>query len=125
MKKFLAVLAVGVAAVAFTGCYSTQEGRHRVGVPFSKDTIESRYERPVDQIYEAAKATLTFNGQLTGENTLNKVLTAKVNDRTIWVRVDEVEPRVGRVFVQARKGSGAGDIALASEIDKQIALRLR
>jgi hypothetical protein len=40
------------------------------------------------------------------------------------VTVDEVEPKVTRVKVQARRKSGGSDIDLASEIDKQIALRL-
>jgi hypothetical protein len=39
--------------------------------------------------------------------------------------VDEVEPRVARVYVQARKNGGKADIHLAAELDKQIALRLR
>jgi hypothetical protein len=124
MKKVFAALLLGLTVLSLTGCYKTQEGRRKVGVPFSKDTIESRYERPVDQVYAAAKATLEFNGALTGENTITKVLTGKVNDRTIYVRVDEAEPRIARVFVQARKSSGRGDVDLASEIDKQIALRL-
>ncbi len=131
MKKFVvsAVLAVAVATGA--GCYKTQEGRYSAGVPFSKDTIESRYERPADQVYEAAKATLEFNGALLMEgstvvgNTAARTLSGKVNKRSLWVRVDEVEPRVTRVQVQARKSGGRGDVDLASEIDKQIALRLR
>jgi hypothetical protein len=41
------------------------------------------------------------------------------------VKVDEVEPKISRVLTQARKKGGRSDIDLASEIDKQIALRLR
>ena len=40
--------------------------------------------------------------------------------RTVWVAVDEIEPKVSRVRVQARTKGGRGDIDLASEIDKQI-----
>lgn len=96
-----------------------------MGVPLIKDTIESRYERPVDQIFAAAKEVLRFNGTLYGENTISKTLEAKIDTRTVRVAVDEVEPKVSRVRVQARKKGGVGDIYLASEIDKQIALRLR
>ena len=125
MKKFLAVLAVAVATTSLTGCFKTQEGRRRAGLPGVKDTIESRYERPVEQVFESARATLAFNGAITKQNDPARILEAKVNNRTVWVRVDEVEPRVSRVFVQARKNGAAGDIHLAAEIDKQIALRLR
>ena len=59
-----------------------------------------------------------------GENTIKKTLEAKIDTRTVWVAVDEVEPNVSRVRVQARRKGGLADIALSSEIDKQIALRL-
>ncbi len=111
-------------AALLTGCVSTVDGRHKAGVPWVKDTIESKYERPVDQIFAAAKDVLKFNGTLYGENTITKTLEAKVNSTTVFIRVDEVDPKVARVLVQARSSSG-GDIATASEIDKQIALRLK
>ncbi len=125
MKKFFAFASVAAVALAVTGCYSTQEGRKKVGVPFSKDTIESRYERPAAQLFAAAKETLAFNGTLTGENTISMTITAKIDERTVWIKVDEIEPAISRIQVQARKKSGRGDVDLASELDKQIALRLK
>jgi hypothetical protein len=131
MKKLVVATALVVAVLSGAGCYKTKEGRYRAGMPFSKDTIESRYERPVDQVYQAAKATMEYNGALTAEgstasgDTAARTLTGKVNNRSLWVQVDEVEPRITRVQVQARKGVGRGDVDLAAEIDKQIALRLR
>lgn len=112
-------------ATLLTGCVGTVDGRSKAGVPWVKDTIESRYERPVDQIFAAAKEVLKFNGTLYGENTINKTLEAKINTTTVFIRVDEVDPKVSRVLVQARAKGGGGDIATASEIDKQIALRLK
>ena len=125
MKKSLSAIALGVAVVVSSGCYSTQEGRSKFGTPWAKDTIESRYERPVDQVFAAAKDTLAFNGTLTGENTIAKTLAASIDNRTVWIKVDEIEPRVSRINVQTRKSGGAPDIYLASELDKQIALRLK
>jgi hypothetical protein len=122
--KFLAVLALSCLTVLLSGCVGTVDGRSRAGVPFAKDTIESRYERPLDQIFTAAKDVLRFNGTLYGENTISNTLEAKIDTRTVWVAVDEVEPKISRVRVQARKSNGSGDVDLASEIDKQIALRL-
>ncbi len=122
--KLLVLLTAGFLTVFASGCYSTADGRVKVGVPFAKDTIESRYERPVEEIFKAAKEVLSFNGTLYGENTISKTLVAKIDTRTVWVAVDDVEPKVSRVRVQARKRGGTPDIDLASEIDKQIALRL-
>ena len=123
--KLLTALSLGVTLLTAAGCYSTQEGRTKMGIPLSKDTIESRYERSVEQVFAAAKDTLAFNGTLTGENTIAKTLAASIDNRTVWVKVDEIEPRVSRIFVQVRKSGGTADIYLASELDKQIALRLK
>ncbi len=125
MKKLSALATVALAALFATGCYSTKEGRKKVGVPFSKDTIESRYERSASQLFAAAKETLAFNGTLTGENTIAMTLAAKVDERTVWVKVTEIEPAISQIQVQARKKLGGGDVDLASELDKQIALRLK
>ena len=125
MKKFFSVLVVVAGTALLTGCFKTQEGRRQAGLPGLKDTIESRYERPVEQVYESARATLAFNGAITKQNDPARVLEAKVNNRTVWVRVDEVEPRVSRIYVQARRRATKADINLAAELDKQIALRLR
>jgi len=125
MKLFLSAITATIALAAFTGCYRTQEGRLHGGVPFSKDTIESRYERTADQLFRAARDTLAFNGTLTSDNTVSKILTAKIDTRTVWVKVEQAEPTISRIVVQARKSTGAGDIDLASEVDKQTALRLK
>lgn len=121
---FASLLLVSAGFIV-TGCYKTQEGRYKAGMPMAKDTLESRYERPADQIYQAAKATLAFNGTIIAENAGNRTASAQVNNRTVYIRVDEVEPRVGRILVQARKKGGGGDIDLAAEIQTQVALRLR
>jgi hypothetical protein len=119
-KKLFALSFTACFAVVLAGCVGTVDGRSRPGLPMAKDTIESRYERPVDSIFGAAKDVLKFNGTLVGENTINHSLEAKIDTRTVWVAVDEIEPKVSRVRVQARTKGGRGDIDLASEIDKQI-----
>ena len=124
MKKLFVLSLLGVALVGAAGCYSTESGRSKFGMPFAKDTIESRYERPVPVVVAAAREVLTFNGTLTADNTVDNSLTAKVNNKTVWVKVDEVETGVSRIRVQARGSAGGADIDLASEIDKQIAIKL-
>jgi hypothetical protein len=125
MRKTVALLVAGIiAAGVLSGCYSAPDGRKRAGVPFVKDQFEGRYQRPVATIYTAARQVLELNGTVTGENRINNSLEAKVDNRTVIIRVDEVEPGVSRVVVAARKKSGAADLDLASEIEKQIALKL-
>lgn len=123
--NFFGTIAAVAMLVCSLGCFHSQDGRKKLGPPLVKDTLESRYERPVDQIFAAAKQVLAFNGTLYSENTINHSLEAKVDTRTVWVIVDEVEPNVTRVRTQARKKNRLPDIDLAAEIDKQIALRLK
>ena len=127
MKFFLGVAA---ACVLATGCVRTVSDTKTTAMPFVKDKVEARYERPVAQVHEAAKQVIQFNGTLLrdtsllgGSNTTFAV-EGKVNQRTVWVRVEAIEPRMTLVQVQARTPAGMTDIDLVHEIDKQIALRL-
>jgi len=123
---FLTVMATACILALLVGCVNTIDGHKKAGIPFIKDKIESRYERPADQVFAVAKSVLEFNGTLYGENTITRTLEAKVNTRTVWVKVEEEENgKISHVIVQVRKKGGTSDIDLASEIDKQIALRLK
>jgi hypothetical protein len=126
MKTNLLVLVVAGAIAAFSsGCVKTVDGHTKAGVPFIKDKIISSYERPVAQIFAAAKEVLAANGTLNREDTINKTIEGKVNLRTVFVKVAEVDANVSQVTVQVRTKAGVSDIDLAAEIDKQIALRLK
>lgn len=127
--KFLLVLA-GLAFVAI-GCVSTVSGKKAGAVPFVKDRIEGRYERPAAQVYEAAKGVVRDNGTVLTESTLlggtNAAVLAvegRVNQRRVWISVQQLDPKVSSVIVQARTKGGGSDIELCHELDKQIALRL-
>ncbi len=123
--NFSALLTALCMAALTLGCYSTVEGRKKAGVPFRKDRIESRYERQPAEVFAAAKQVLGVMGTLTGENTIASTLEAKVDNNTVWVKVQEVEPGISQVWVQARRSSLAGNVDLASEVDKRIALELQ
>ena len=122
--KFLMSLAVLTVSVLLTGCVSTVDGHMKMGVPLVKDKIESKYQRGIPQLIAAAKVVLARNGTLVSDDTINNTVTARVDTRTVWVKVTEVDPNVSGVTVQARTKGGAPDVDLASEIDKQIALHL-
>lgn len=119
-KNVFALLTAVCLSALFSGCVSTVDGGSKAGLPLATDTKESSYERPVGEIFAAAKEVLNLNGNLVKENTINHSLEAKIDTRTVWVAVDEIAPKVSRVRVQARTRGGRGDMDLASEIDKQI-----
>ncbi len=101
-----------------------------MGVPFIKDSVEGHYERPLDQVYDAAKEVVKFNGTLVSESILHtetnmvKTVEGKVNQRSVWIRVEAMDPKVTGVAVQTRTKGGGTDIDLAHELEKQIALKL-
>jgi hypothetical protein len=53
-----------------------------------------------------------------------KTVTGKINQRSVWIRVEQLEPKVTGVTVQARTQGGGSDLNLAHEVEKQIALKL-
>lgn len=121
MNLRLAVCALlALVLIAGTGCYSTQEGGVRAGVPFAKDTISSRYEVPWQRVRDAAREVLRREGQLTNDDSVTFVLQGVVNNRKIWIKIDNTDPRITQINIQARSKSGAADVDMASEIDKQI-----
>lgn len=122
--KLFAVTAVGVVLLNAAGCVRTVDGRSRAGVPWLKDRIESNYERPLAQVMAATRETLKLNGTLISEDVVGNSLEGKVDGRTVYVKLEELEPKVTHVIVQVRTKAGGSNIDIASEIDKQIALHL-
>ena len=114
--------ASSMAAVS-VGCISTPQGK-QFGVPGIRDTVVSRYERPLDQVLNSAREVLSRTGTLTGDDVVNNAVSAKINNRSVWVTVAEVEPLVTEVKVRVRSSRGTGDLAMAAEVDKQIAIGL-
>jgi hypothetical protein len=125
---------IGLAglAVVVAGCIGTVNGRKTAGVPFIKDRLEARYERPASQVFDAAKDVVKQNGALISESTLHAgtngatvlSLEGRVNQRTVWISVQQVDPKISSVIVQARNKAGGSDIDLCAYLDRQIAIRL-
>lgn len=121
--KFLSTLVCSAALVCFSGCVGTQDGHTTGGDPFSKDTIVSRYEKPLQPLAAATRVVLNRNGKVLVDNAVNNTFRARINQRNVWVKVANVDGKVTQVTVQAR-GSMGGDVDLAAELSKQIALQL-
>jgi hypothetical protein len=130
MKKTTILVAVAGAALLAAGCVRTVSDTHAFASSWSRDTVEGRYQRTVDQVYHAAVVVVQNNGVLVSEyiphDTTNTVraLEGKVNQRKVWIRVEGVDPRTTQVDVQARSSWGVTDLALVHELEKEIALQL-
>jgi hypothetical protein len=130
MKTKIFAALVGITIVT-AGCVKTVTDTHTAtAVPFGQDSVEGRYPRTMDQVYQASVQVIQNNGVVVTEfiphDTTNVVrsLQGKVDQSDVWVRVEVVDPRITSVVVQARTKWGNKDIDLAHELEKEIALQL-
>jgi hypothetical protein len=127
-QKIYAVLA-GAAIVA-TGCVQTVSDTSTFAVSFNRDSVAGRYNRSCDEVYQAAYKVIQTDGALVREyiphETTNAVrsVEGRVNNHKVWVRVEEIDPKVSQVDVEARTSGGMTDIDLAHQLEKEIALEL-
>ncbi|HEV2696290.1 MAG TPA: DUF3568 family protein [Verrucomicrobiae bacterium] len=129
MKKIIFAVLAG-AAVIVTGCVSTVSDTSTLATTWSNDTVAGRYQRSVDQVYQASLTVIQQNGVLLTEyiphDTTNNVrsLMGRVNDLKVWVRVEGIDNKTTQVAVQARTKWGVSDINVVHELEKEIALQL-
>lgn len=128
MKMTIFAVLAGAALLA-TGCVKTVSDTHSFASTWSQDTITSRYNRTMEQVYHAAVQVIVNNGVLTREyitpgTNVVRSLAGKVNQKNVWISVSSVDPRTTQVEVQARSSWGVSDVSLASELDKEVALQL-
>jgi len=123
--KQIFLLTLALAAFGLSGCVETLDNRHRATWnPVAKDKVEGRYDRSPAEIWAAAKDVLKHQGTMVSEDALKNVLEASVDERRVWVKVEEFDTKTSRVIVQARGRAGGADMEMAAFIDKQIAVRL-
>ena len=127
MKMLVAILG-GLVLVA--GCVSTVNDQHSFALSPGQDTFESRYKRPVNQVYGAAVDVVKSNGTISRESVINpgtnevRSIEAKVNDRKVFVRVEAVDPQITSVKVQVRTSGGGKDLDLTQQLQNQIGINL-
>ncbi|HEY3931989.1 MAG TPA: hypothetical protein VGM58_06415 [Verrucomicrobiae bacterium] len=128
-KIFAALFGI---AIATAGCVNTVTDTKTMGVPLVRDSVQGRYQRPLDDVYRAAVTVVNNNGVVTTEfiphDTTNAVrsLEGKLNQGKVWVRVEAIDPQtpVTQVTVQVRTHYGGADVDSAHELEKEIALQL-
>jgi hypothetical protein len=128
MKIFAAL----VGTVLLTGgCVSTVSDTKTPTFTFGKDQVPGRYERSLDQVYQAAFKVVSTDGVVvreyiphdTSDNA--RSLQGKVSQCNVWIRVASEDAKVTSVVVQARTKWGNSNIELAHELEKEIALQLQ
>ncbi len=125
-KIFLAFLGV---AIITAGCVNTVSGTKTAALVYNRDQVQGRYQRSVDQVYQAAVQVIQSDGVMVTEyiphDTTNTVrsLQGKVNQHNVWIRVAAESPQITQVTVQAR-AKVSGDVDLAHQLEKEIALKL-
>ena len=131
MEAMKTILFATMLALLTAACVNTVNDRTTAGVPFVKDRVEGRYARTVDQVFQAAKSVVTKKGVLVNESILYgqtnivKTVEGKVNQRSVWIRIEPVDQKITSVVVQTRTSGGGSDIDLAHELEKEIALQLK
>ena len=133
MKTILCGMLLGVALLNW-GCVRTVSGDTAAGVPFIHDKVVAQYDRPMEQVYEAALEVIKANGTVIDEKILHgqtggvtdivKTIEGQVRERRVWIRVQQVDPKVTSLTVQTRTKGGGSDMDLAATLDKQIMLKL-
>jgi Protein of unknown function (DUF3568) len=130
MKMKILAAFTGMALVA-TGCVTTVSGTKSPAMSWGQDSVSGRYQRSLDQVYQASVQVIQNNGVLLTEfiphdstNTVRS-LYGKVNQQNVWIRVEAVDPRITQVDVEARTKWGGRNLNLVHELEKEIALNLQ
>lgn len=129
-KKILAVLAGAAAVIGITGCVQTVSDTNTFAIDYGRDSVAGRYNRPFDEVYQTAVKVIRTDGAVITEYVPHeytnnvKSVEGRINDRKVWVRVEQIDPRVSQVDVEARTKWGGTDIELVHQVEKEIALEL-
>jgi len=127
-KKIFAIFA-GAAIIA-TGCVHTVTDSTTFAVSYGRDSVAGRYQRPLKEVYDASVKVIGENGVLLTEHIphdyTNEVrsLEGRVSDCKVYIRVQQIDPQVSQVDVEARTKMGRVNIDLVHELEKDIALEL-
>ncbi len=124
MKKFFSALALLSTVFIFSACVSGVNGRIYPGNPFTHDKLISQYQCSVEQALNASREVIKHNGEVISEDPKTGILQGKVDQRKVNVKVSAVDEKISQITLQVLSSLNNGDIQLASELNKQIAVRL-
>lgn len=129
MKTALNLLLL-VAACSLVGCVHTVTENQPGPAPAYRDRVEARYQKSVDEVFEAAKRALTSFGNITSEGQVFastnqvRVVEGVINGRLVYVRVEGIDRQVTAAVVQVRTKLGGTDLRIAKDLVQRIAVEL-
>ena len=124
----LTLLAAVALPTFFTGCFTTQDGKSKLTtIPWRKDKIERRYDRPVDAVMNATQKAVETLGTVTSVEQTKNVITGRINSRYVWIKVapDKQAPaNISSVTFQVRTKYRNPDMQVAADLAQQTTLAL-
>ena len=129
MKNVMLVLLLGVT-LSLVGCVAKVTDEKPGPKPAYKDRVETRYQKNVDQVFEASKRALNSYGNVTrASNVLtstNDVRTVEgfINGQGVYIRIEKVDPKTTATVIQVRTKLGGTDLHTASQMVQAIAFQL-
>jgi len=129
MKYLMQALLLGLT-LSLVGCVGKVTQETPGPKPAYKDRVEARYNRNVDQVFEASKRALNSYGNVTrASNVLtstNDVRTVEgyINGQAVYIRIEKVDPKTTAAVIQVRTKLGGTDLRTASEMAQEIAVQL-
>jgi hypothetical protein len=130
MKKMIFAVLTGAAALIATGCVHTVSDTSAYAISFGRDSVSGRYNRSWDQVYKAALTVVANSGVVVREyvpheytNTVRQ-FEGRINESRVFIKVEQIDPKISQVDVEARTKYGRVDIDLVHEVEKDIALEL-
>ena len=130
MKQLIKNLLLVGLTLGFVGCVSKVTEDKLGPKPAYKDRVETRYQRRVDQVFEASKRALNSYGNVTrASNVLtstNDVRTVEgyINGQAVYIRIEKVDQKTTAAVIQVRTKLGGTDLRTASEMAQEIAVQL-
>jgi hypothetical protein len=129
MKYLMQALLLGLT-LSLVGCVAKVTEEKPGAKPGYKDRVETRYQRNVDQVFEASKRALNSYGNVTrASNVLtstNDVRTVEgyINGQGVYIRIEKVDSKTTSTVIQVRTKLGGTDLRTASEMAQEIVVQL-
>ena len=123
------IIVAGLAMTFLTGCFTTQDGKSKLTmIPWRSDDFKLKPDWPPALAMQAVQEVLELEGTITSKETTKNTVTARVNERYVWVKVgpdpDAKSPDISLITFQVRTKWRNPDLALANRLSSMTVAKL-